>query len=65
MNLGDDLEMTIAPEPLLAPPRARQWRQVWSSDDCDYGGGGALDILRSPLWTLPAESAVLLQAEDS
>jgi maltooligosyltrehalose trehalohydrolase len=62
INLGEDVEMTIAPEPLLAPPRERRWQQVWSSDDCAYGGPGAVDVTRSPLWTLPADSAVLLQA---
>jgi maltooligosyltrehalose trehalohydrolase len=62
INLGEDLEMTIAPEPLLAPPRGHRWQQAWSSEDCRYGGSGAVDVTRSPLWTLPAESAVLLRA---
>jgi maltooligosyltrehalose trehalohydrolase len=65
INLGDDLEMTVAPEPLLAPPRERRWQQVWSSDDCAYGGPGAVDVTTSPLWTLPAESAVLLRPQES
>jgi maltooligosyltrehalose trehalohydrolase len=62
INLGDDLQMSIAPEPLLAPPRERRWQQIWSSDDCAYGGPGAVDVTRRPLWTLPADSAVLLHA---
>jgi maltooligosyltrehalose trehalohydrolase len=65
INLGEDLEMAIAPEPLLAPPRDRLWKQVWSSDDCSYGGPGSVDVTESPLWTLPAESAVLLRAQES
>ncbi len=60
INLGEQIEMAIMPEPLLAPPRDRRWQQVWSSDDCTYGGPGAVDITRSPLWVVPAESAVLL-----
>ena len=62
INLGDDLEMTVAPEPLLAPPRDRSWQQMWSSDECRYGGPGAIDVTRAALWTLPAESALLLEA---
>jgi maltooligosyltrehalose trehalohydrolase len=63
INLGDDLEMTVMPEPLLAPPGDHHWQQMWSSDDCIYGGTGAVDVTCSPLWTLPAESAVLMRAE--
>ena len=64
LNLGDDLELAVAPEPLLAPPRERQWQQVWSSDECAYSGPGAVDVTASPVWSLAAESAVLLRAVD-
>jgi maltooligosyltrehalose trehalohydrolase len=61
INLGEDLEMVIAPEPLLAPPRDCRWQQAWSSDDCAYGGPGTFDVAGSPIWILPGDSAVLLR----
>src|SRR5207245_10796171 len=41
VNLGRDLELTPAPEPLLAPPAEGGWHMIWSSEDARYGGGGA------------------------
>ena len=41
LNLGRDLELTSAPEPLLAPPAGRRWQMIWSSEDPRYGGCGA------------------------
>ena len=40
VNLGRDVVMTVAPEPLLAPPPDRAWRVLWSSEDPRYGGSG-------------------------
>jgi maltooligosyltrehalose trehalohydrolase len=55
VNLGDILHLDIVPEPLLAPPPARRWQLVWSSEPAaeveDADGR----------WTLPAESAVVLE----
>src|SRR5207249_3824305 len=42
VNLGLDLELAAAPEPLLAPPEGTRWRVLWSSEDPRYGGGGVL-----------------------
>ena len=41
VNLGVDLALDPAPEPLLAPPADTLWRVLWSSDDVAYGGGRA------------------------
>ena len=64
VNLGADRDLTIVPEPLLAPPEDMRWELVWSSDDPRYGGPGRCSRSargdRSPGWRLSAESAVLL-----
>ena len=59
-NLGDDLALASAPEPLLAPPRDARWQMVWSSDEPRYGGPGALEPFGGGGWRLAAESATLL-----
>jgi maltooligosyltrehalose trehalohydrolase len=41
VNLGRDLELDPCPEPLLAPPAGRAWREALSSEDPRYGGTGA------------------------
>ena len=48
VNLGADVELSPAPEPLLAPPSGTAWKLVWSSDDPCYGGEGA--YLLKPTW---------------
>jgi maltooligosyltrehalose trehalohydrolase len=40
INLGRDLRLDPAPEPLLAPPWGTRWEMVWSSEDPAYGGDG-------------------------
>src|SRR6185503_7719163 len=40
VNLGRDLRLDPAPEPLLAPPAGTGWQLAWSSDGVDYGGCG-------------------------
>jgi maltooligosyltrehalose trehalohydrolase len=37
VNLGTELILDPAPEPLLAPPINDEWRLVCSSDDVRYG----------------------------
>jgi len=62
INLGADLPLDIAPEPLLAPPdRERGWTRLWHSEDPCYGGRGAASVeSEDGSWRLPAESATLL-----
>ena len=40
VNLGRDLNLTPAPEPLLAPPAGMRWSVAWTSEDPKYGGCG-------------------------
>jgi maltooligosyltrehalose trehalohydrolase len=63
VNLGSELDLQPAPEPLLAPPRGGCWQVMWSSDEPRYDGPGALDPNSEQGWTLPGESAVLLKAQ--
>jgi maltooligosyltrehalose trehalohydrolase len=66
VNLGADLSLSIAPEPLLAPlDRARGWRRLWHSEDPCYGGRGAPHLeSETGSWRIPAESATLLAADE-
>lgn len=65
VNLGDELSPHPGPEPLLAPPRGKPWRGVWSSDDPIYGGFGATYPTSDTASRLPGECAVLLVADSS
>jgi maltooligosyltrehalose trehalohydrolase len=61
VNLGADLVLDVAPEPLLGPRDESGWRRVWYSEHPAYGGRGA----ESPesedgRWRVPGESATLL-----
>ena len=40
VNLGRDLPLQPASEPLLAPPKGMVWKTLWSSEDPRYDGGG-------------------------
>jgi maltooligosyltrehalose trehalohydrolase len=65
VNLGPDLILPSAPEPLLAPPRAARWALAWSSEAPRYGGLGALNPCGSAGWRLPADCATLLRADSA
>jgi maltooligosyltrehalose trehalohydrolase len=60
VNLGRDLHLDPAPEPLLAPPEARSWDVLWSSEDIPYGGCGTAPLDTEENWRLPGEAAVAL-----
>jgi maltooligosyltrehalose trehalohydrolase len=60
VNLGGDIDLVPAPEPLLAPPEGRAWALLWSSEAPAYGGDGALHPETDDGWRLAGESAVLL-----
>jgi maltooligosyltrehalose trehalohydrolase len=60
VNLGRDLPLRIAPEPLLAPPEGMRWTIAWSSDDSRYGGQGIAPVATDEGLRLPGEAAVLL-----
>ena len=59
LNLGCDLDLQPAPEPLLAAPRASKWVLLWSSESVQYGGQGLAKVHANSLWRLPGESALL------
>jgi maltooligosyltrehalose trehalohydrolase len=60
VNLGRDLHLDPAPEPLLAPPNGRLWTMRWSSEDVRYGGGGTPPLETEEGWRIPGEMAVVL-----
>jgi maltooligosyltrehalose trehalohydrolase len=62
VNLGRDLHLEPAPEPLLAPVPGTRWTLRFSSDDPRYGGPGALDPIADDTWRLPGGSACYLEA---
>ena len=61
INLGADLELTPLPEPLLAPPPDREWKEQWHSESTTYGGAGRQPLESEPAWRLSGESAVFLR----
>jgi maltooligosyltrehalose trehalohydrolase len=64
VNLGAELTLAQAPEPLLAPPRgeakAEGWATLWSSEDTCYGGAGRIPLEGDEGWRLPGHAAVVL-----
>jgi maltooligosyltrehalose trehalohydrolase len=62
VNLGADLALVPAPEPLLAPVTDGRWTLRWSSDHPDYGGPGVLNPLTKQGWRIPSASATLFVA---
>jgi maltooligosyltrehalose trehalohydrolase len=63
VNLGEDLELTPMPEPLLAPPEGTMWALLWSSDVVAYGGLGSAPLRLSPSWRIAGESVTVLRPE--
>jgi maltooligosyltrehalose trehalohydrolase len=64
VNLGRDLPLDPAPEPLMAPPEGRRWTTAWSSEDPRYGGTGTPPLDSDDEgWRIPGHAAVLLRPE--
>ena len=61
INLGMNLVLNPAPEPLLAPPLNLQWEVLWSSESPRYGALGTPPLETTENWMIPAHSAVVLQ----
>jgi maltooligosyltrehalose trehalohydrolase len=61
VNLGNDLKLSPAPEPLLAPPEGMAWQVLWSSERPAYGGCGTPPVERPDGWSILGESAVVLK----
>ena len=62
VNLGADLRLDPAPEPLLAPPEGAQWELLWSSESVAYGGCGATPPDADGGWRIPGHAAVAAKA---
>lgn len=60
VNLGIDLHLDPAPEPLLAPPDNSRWKVLWSSEDPRFGGSGTPALDSEDNWRMPGHAAVAL-----
>jgi len=60
VNLGRDLLLGPAPEPLLAPIEGQAWRLLWSSEAPLYGGAGSPAQDADGNWLIPGQSAAIL-----
>jgi maltooligosyltrehalose trehalohydrolase len=62
VNMGGDLQLDPAPEPLLAPPEGCVWRLLWSTEAPCYGGCGTVPVESDENWRIPGHAAVALTA---
>jgi maltooligosyltrehalose trehalohydrolase len=60
VNLGPDLDLGSAAEPLLAPPDREGWTLLWSSEHPRYGGGGTPPVDDERGLVVPGHAALLL-----
>ncbi len=61
VNLGVELRLAVAAEPLLAAPEGRRWRILWSTEHPRYGGSGTPEPeTEIHNWRLPAHAAIVL-----
>jgi maltooligosyltrehalose trehalohydrolase len=62
VNLGHDLHLHPAPEPLLGAPNKGRWENQWSSEDPRYGGSGTAPLdTPDDNWHIPGQAAVVLR----
>ncbi len=61
INLGADLHLNPAPEPLIAPPENSLWEILWSSEDPRYGGSGTAPLESEDGWCVPGHAAVVMK----
>jgi maltooligosyltrehalose trehalohydrolase len=60
VNLGRDLLLAPAPEPLLAPVEDQAWQLLWSSEAPLYGGSGGPTTDVNGDWLITGQCAVVL-----
>ncbi|WP_243371684.1 malto-oligosyltrehalose trehalohydrolase [Geotalea sp. SG265] len=60
VNLGRELKLRPAPEPLLAPPGNGVWNVLWSSERPEYGGSGYPEPETENFWRILGHAAVVL-----
>lgn len=63
VNLGRELNLTSAAEPLMAPAEGSTWRLMWSSESPVYGGGGTPGVGANGVRELPGHAALVFRAE--
>jgi maltooligosyltrehalose trehalohydrolase len=61
INLGIDLHLNPAPEPLLAAPSGCEWTILWSSENPKYGGTGTPALDQAGSWRIPGHAAVAMK----
>lgn len=61
VNLGTDLRLDPAPEPLLAPPLGGEWALLWSSEEPRYGGAGTPPALPEGVFSAPGQAALVMR----
>jgi maltooligosyltrehalose trehalohydrolase len=65
VNLGRDLVLCPAPEPLLAPVEGQAWRLLWSSEAPLYGGSGGPAQDAEGEWLVAGQCTIVLAAAPS
>jgi maltooligosyltrehalose trehalohydrolase len=60
VNLGLDLLLAPAPEPLIALDVDLVWQVLWSSESSRYGGASVVAVDAADGWHLPGESATMM-----
>lgn len=63
VNLGAQLHLDAAPEPLLAPPEGQGWKIAWSSESPEYGGSGTPPPETTAGWIIMAGVSLLLKPD--
>ncbi|MBC7926474.1 MAG: malto-oligosyltrehalose trehalohydrolase [Bryobacteraceae bacterium] len=63
VNLGPDLRLNPAPEPLLAPPDECEWSVMFSTESPAYGGCGTAPPDSDDNWYIPGHTALVLRAQ--
>ncbi|HBG07766.1 MAG: malto-oligosyltrehalose trehalohydrolase [Geobacteraceae bacterium GWC2_58_44] len=59
-NLGREMHLAPAPEPMLAPPEGERWEVLWTSERIEYGGSGTPKLETDKFWRLQGHAAVAL-----
>jgi maltooligosyltrehalose trehalohydrolase len=65
VNIGRDVHLNPAPQPLLAPPVRRVWEILWTSEDARYGGWGTPPLEQDGVWRIQGETTVILGSANS
>ena len=65
VNFGIYRHLTVAPEPLLAPPRVKRWEVLWSTEDPAYLGNGVTPMEgEDESFRIPGRSTTVLHPKE-